>query len=810
MENFSLNPNNNNDNKEKEEKNENNDIENIHNKIKQNIIEEEIKEKIPSKTPGPDFLMPKRKKSVQFTPEVLKLTYTPNKKKKLERMRSKNKLTKKYKHFNIIKQYRLSKDSINAVEEDFDKAPYYEMLKDAIDTIYPLIYLENSQKEYLLKNINIHKVMDDEKILYSGKSIILEDDDFSAFILLQGEVHVFNLNDIFITFLNKITLIGYDGPLFHKRLSNAIIIKDSIYAEITQNVFLELIHPFSSFANYLSRNVIIKLKILDNLINLNNYILNSISESPLDFQKVIELYKKTEPCLHQKCNSEEFDFSAWTYALKRLPENVIENYIFILTNKQPNLLTVQDELGEMKLEKVDSSARYRDIYKYLNGKDMIVMRDMESDVLDFITNMCVHYIESTKIREHIFSPNNIINLSKNLNNFEEAVNIFENEMDIILNDDEKKILYEIFGDSFGKKLINLCYNYQDYSISIRKSLIYDMDFTDIWTQNLYLTLSEILNVDDFRNDNDLIIDISQGSKKALLNCISPHIYIHKDEILKWGKENNIKLQTKTFLNEIDELIAYQFYYYNTFPDKKKEKEEMEKKYGIYIINTSFGTGIGIVIVNLNKLSKEYKDPNIEIKPQSKHHILLHIGYTFGKQSKNIIRPILMLFGKYARSLNIIGKAGGLVGNRGDILIANKIFLDKTYQLVDINTGIINKEELETKSKSKIHIGPMLTIAGTILQNFDLLRFYKYIYGCIGLEMEGFYFAEEIDNFIKQGIIKKDFESRFYYYISDIPLDPNQNLSQESTNVSWKEGVGSINAIERNILNFIFGNINANK
>ena len=457
MENFSLNPNNNNDNKEEEDKKEKNDIKNIHDKIKQNIIEEEIKEKIPSKTPGTDFLMPKRKKSVQFTPEVLKLTYTPNKKKKLERMRSKNKLTKKYKHFNIIKQYRLSKDSINAVEEDFDKTPYYEMLKDAIDTIYPLIYLENSQKEYLLKNISIHKVMDDEKILYSGKSIILEDDDFSAFILLQGEVHVFNLNDIFITFLNKITLIGYDGPLFHKRLSNAIIIKDSIYA-------------------------------------------NSISESPLDFQKVIELYKKTEPCLHQKCNSEEFDFSSWTYALKRLPENVIENYIFILTNKQPNLLTVQDELGEMKLEKVDSSARYRDIYKYLNGKDMIVMRDMESDVLDFISNMCVHYIESTKIREHIFSPNNIINLSKNLNNFEEAVNIFENEMDIILNDDEKKILYEIFGDSFGKKLINLCYNYQDYSISIRKSLIYDMDFTDIWTQNLYLTLSEILNVDDFRND----------------------------------------------------------------------------------------------------------------------------------------------------------------------------------------------------------------------------------------------------------------------------------------------------------------------
>ena len=247
MENFSLNPNNNN---KEEEKKENEDIKNIHQKIQENFTEEEIKEKIPSKTPGTDFLMPKRKKSVQFAPEILKLTYTPNKKRKLERMKSKNQLSKKYKHFNIMKQYRLSKDSMNAVEEDFDKTSYYEILRDAIDTVYPLIYLDNSQKEYLLKNIIIHKVMDDEKLLYSGKSIILEDDDFSSFILLEGEVHVFKLNDIFITFLNKITLIGYDGPLFHKRLSNAIIIKDSVYAEITQKVFLELIHPFSSFANY--------------------------------------------------------------------------------------------------------------------------------------------------------------------------------------------------------------------------------------------------------------------------------------------------------------------------------------------------------------------------------------------------------------------------------------------------------------------------------------------------------------------------------------------------------------------------------
>ena len=55
------------------------------------------------------------------------------------------------------------------------------------------------------------------KKYYILKKIILEHDDFSSFILLEDEVHVFNLDDdIFITLINKISLIWYDGPLSKK------------------------------------------------------------------------------------------------------------------------------------------------------------------------------------------------------------------------------------------------------------------------------------------------------------------------------------------------------------------------------------------------------------------------------------------------------------------------------------------------------------------------------------------------------------------------------------------------------------------
>ena len=70
-------------------------------------------------------------------------------------------------------------------------------------------------------------------------------------------------------------------------------------------------------------------------------------------------------------------------------------------------------------------------------------------------------------------------------------------------------------------------------------------------------------------------------------------------------------------------------------------------------------------------------------------------------------------------------------------------------------------------------------------------------------MEGYFFVREIESCIKHGILKKDFITRCFYYASDLPLDPNQNLSQEGGNVSWDEGIGSMNAIQRYILNQIF-------
>src|SRR5690606_22072917 len=138
---------------------------------------------------------------------------------------------------------------------------------------------------------------------------------------------------------------------------------------ITQKDFLQLVHPFSTFATFISRNIRYKDKVLDDLQTFKNFVLSSIDEGPLETAKMLELYKKFNSCLHTKASSDELDVTAWTYALNRLPANVIETYIFVLLTKPPKLLSFSEELACQLIPRQTTIARNRDCYKYLDGKD---------------------------------------------------------------------------------------------------------------------------------------------------------------------------------------------------------------------------------------------------------------------------------------------------------------------------------------------------------------------------------------------------------------------------------------------------------
>ena len=72
-----------------------------------------------------------------------------------------------------------------------------------------------------------------------------------------------------------------------------------------------------------------------------------------------------------------------------------------------------------------SRGRNRDVYKYLDGKDYIVVRELETDVLDFVTNMCINSIESDKLRKLINNPMVLRQLFEKKDNFDKSFEILE-------------------------------------------------------------------------------------------------------------------------------------------------------------------------------------------------------------------------------------------------------------------------------------------------------------------------------------------------------------------------------------------------
>jgi hypothetical protein len=98
-------------------------------------------------------------------------------------------------------------------------------------------------------------------------------------------------------------------------------------------------------------------------------------------------------------------------------------------------------------------------------------------------------------------------------------------------------------------------------------------------------------------------------------------------------------------------------------------------------------------------------------------------------------------------------------------------------------------------------GPLLTVAGTLLQNRAMLQFYRRVWGCVGLEMEGSWYLRAIHEAEALGVLAPGASLRFIYYVSDLPLEAGQGLSARLRPV---EGLPPLYAATREVLQGILG------
>jgi len=218
-----------------------------------------------------------------------------------------------------------------------------------------------------------------------------------------------------------------------------------------------------------------------------------------------------------------------------------------------------------------------------------------------------------------------------------------------------------------------------------------------------------------------------------------------------------------------------------------ELREYGTQFGFTYLRDSSESNIDVMIFDTSKITKNNFHKSIQCDfeyIEKEKPVIVVIDYAFGAQAFDIMDELLCpchiedtsVAFSY-ESVNIMGKAGTLPGNKGDIMLATAHVMEGTANnyIVDNDLDVTDFEE-----GYPIHVGPIVTVLGTSLQNRDVLaRFHTSHWKAVGLEMEGGHYQRAISAAIIQGHVSRNIKTRYAYYASDNPLHKGETLASGS-------------------------------
>ncbi|MGB0175923.1 MAG: DUF6909 family protein, partial [Owenweeksia sp.] len=242
-------------------------------------------------------------------------------------------------------------------------------------------------------------------------------------------------------------------------------------------------------------------------------------------------------------------------------------------------------------------------------------------------------------------------------------------------------------------------------------------------------------------------------------------------------------------------------------DSNRTIREYALENGLTEIRDRSGTNLTVQIIDLEKIDLTALSLGLE-NPEGEKPLLLVMDYAFGEQAYECMDELLKPFesenlsqGLNVRSVSIMGKAGILEGNKGDLMIPTAHIFEGTADNYPFENDLSPEDFKDTGLR--VFEGPMITVLGTSLQNRDVLyHFQTSTWNAIGLEMEGAHYQKAIQSAARiRKSISPDVKVRYAYYASDNPLVTGSTLSSGSLGA---EGVKPTYWISLRILEKILG------
>ena len=243
----------------------------------------------------------------------------------------------------------------------------------------------------------------------------------------------------------------------------------------------------------------------------------------------------------------------------------------------------------------------------------------------------------------------------------------------------------------------------------------------------------------------------------------------------------------------------------------QEVLEFALQQGMYYLKDRAGTNIQVQIFDTSLLPLDLLSPELKVNRalvEEDKPVILVMDYAFGEQAFELFDELLKPYKIEEKSkklnlhsISVMGKAGTLVGNRGDLLLPTAHIFEGTADNYPFENEI-TKQDFQGL-EIPVHEGALLTVLGTSLQNADVLEYFRSSsWNVIGLEMEGAHLQKAIQAAAKiRKSINENIILRYVYYASDNPLMTGSTLASGSLG---QTGVKPTYAIALKFLNKILG------
>ncbi|OHX68337.1 DUF6909 family protein [Flammeovirga pacifica] len=507
-------------------------------------------------------------------------------------------------------------------------------------------------------------------------------------------------------------------------------------------------------------------------------------------------------------DSQKVDLNGLVYVYDRLPKGIEETRYIKLTS--------EEGYEKSSFEKIIPHARRRNCYRIDEEQMFIEITRGRSEIYDILTHLTFIYIEAQKIKEHAEDDKG--------NPVREWIQLEK----IVTGEEELSIQNEEVAYTYLATLLGQTYA---ETKNAHKRFVQNSDKNNGLFHIVYWMGK--LAIDEAQKGKSRVISFSP----TLRERIGHHIYgdrwatrikkvlldheviqrpIHIISANLHSVMNSFYAQ-EALSNEVNETDFDKLMEMVSQPENGHLRDKIRKKAfekGMIQISEESGTNISVQVFDTANIQSNLLPSNLKLnkkKDKKNAPIIIVMDYAFGEQAFETMDELLKpYFGDglnipmEVQSVSIMGKAGILKGEKGDIMIPNAHVFEGTADNYPVENDLTVEDFKDFKDLNLNFVhGPMISVLGTSLQNKDILKYFKESsWGAIGLEMEGAHYQKAIQGASKiRNNIRKDVKVRYAYYASDNPLITGSTLANGSLGLT---GVKPTYAITLKILEKILG------